>query len=65
MERQVKCPACGYVQHAIIVIDGKLYAAGDENVGSQIVGYVCPNCGQTIHWGVRKALPAKRKILAR
>lgn len=65
MDRTVKCPHCGQVQHAIIIRDGRLYAADDDNVGSEITGYRCPNCDQVIHWGVRKALPAKRKILAR
>lgn len=65
MEGLVKCLACGQIQHALIIQDGKLFAFDGDNVGSQITGFKCSNCGQVIHWGVHKAQPRRKKILAR
>ncbi len=65
MKRLVKCPHCGQVQQALVIQDGKLYAAADEIIGSEILGYKCPNCGGIIHWGRHKTLTGKQKIGAR
>jgi hypothetical protein len=47
-ERWAKCPKCKAPQTGIILRAGKLWCADSE-----LLGYVCCRCGQTIHWGRR------------
>ena len=60
MERKVVCPHCKEVQAGLVLVDGKLYAMRDEQIGTRILGYVC-RCGRRVHYGEREGA-AKVKL---
>jgi len=61
MDRKVKCPGCGQMQSGLVLVDGKLYAMRDEQMGTRVLGYVCSGCGRRVHYGEREGA-AKVKL---
>lgn len=61
MERKVICPGCKEVQAGLVLVDGKLYAMRDEQLGTRVLGYVCCGCGRRVHYGEREGA-AKVKL---
>ncbi len=53
--RPVRCPICKHEQAGLTVRKGRLWSG---NV--QVLGYVCQECGRTIHWGIRGAQKPKK-----
>lgn len=62
MDNKVKCPACKQVQGGLVLVDGKLYAMRDEQMGTRVLGYVCSACGRRVHYGERESA-AKEKLV--
>lgn len=69
MDRKVKCPSCHQVQAGLVMIDGRLYAFQDEQIGTRVLSYECAACGRRVHHGerggVEKLKPHKLKVHVR